>query len=101
MLWSAENFTTNCLIQEIVRYDMPRMTDDEANALAEQIILNPPKVTGDGKNGFFMKHKGNIIILDDVSATWLRVTSESTHKTPSDIISEMIREKKLSENLCK
>ena len=80
-------------MQEIKRNIMPRMTDEEANALAEQVIKNPPKVTGDGKSGFFMKHKGNIIILDDISATWLRVTSESTHKTPSDIVSEMIREK--------
>ena len=72
---------------------MARMTDEEADALAEQVIQNPPKVSGNGKNGFFMKHKGNIIILDDVSATWLRVTAESTHKTPSDIVGEMIREK--------
>jgi len=40
-----------------------------------------------------MKHKGNIMILDDMSATWLRVTSESTHKTPSELVSEMIRKK--------
>ena len=72
---------------------MPRMTDEEADTLAEMVVKNPPKVTGDGKNGFFMKHKGNIIILDDISATWLRVTSESTHKSPSDIVGEMIREK--------
>ena len=72
---------------------MPRMTDDEAEALSELVIKNPPKVSGNGKNGFFMKHKGNIIILDDISATWLRVTSESSHKTPSDLVSEMIREK--------
>jgi hypothetical protein len=51
------------------------------------------KVSGDGKSGFFIKHKGNIVILDDVSATWLRVTSESTHKPPSELIGEMIREK--------
>ena len=72
---------------------MPRMTDEEADALAEQVAKTPPKVSGDGKSGFFMKHKGSIVILDDMSATWLRVTSESTHKTPSDIVSEMIREK--------
>ena len=59
----------------------------------EQVFKNPPKVSGDGKSGFFMKHKGNIVIFDDMSATWLRVASESTHKTPSDIVSEMIREK--------
>jgi len=40
-----------------------------------------------------MKHKGNIVILDDICAAWLRVTSESSHKTPSVLVSEMIREK--------
>jgi len=72
---------------------MPRMTDEEADVLAELVLKNPPKVSGNGKSGFFMKHKGSIIILDDISATWLRVTAESTHKTPSDLVSEMIREK--------
>ena len=69
------------------------MTDDEAEALSELVIKNLPKVSGNGKNGFFMKHKSNVIILNDISATWLRVTSESSHKTPSDLVSEMIREK--------
>ena len=72
---------------------MPRMTDDEAETLERQVTENPPKVTGDGKSGFFMRHKGNVIILDDVSATWLRVTSESTHKTPAELVSELVREK--------
>ena len=72
---------------------MPRMTDEEADALDELVTKNPPKVSGDGKSGFFMKHKGNILILDDLSATWLRETAESTHKTPSELVSEMIREK--------
>jgi len=72
---------------------MARMTDEEANALDEQVTENPPKVSGNGKNGFFMKHKGNIVIIDDISATWLRVTSEAKHKTPSELISEMIQEK--------
>jgi hypothetical protein len=34
---------------------MPRMTNEEADALAEQAFKNPPKVSGDGKSGFFMK----------------------------------------------
>jgi len=72
---------------------MPRMTDEEADALDEIVTKYPPKVSGDGKTGFFMKHKGNIVILDDLSATWLRATSESTHKTPSELIGEMVREK--------
>ena len=69
------------------------MTDEEADALDELVTKNPPKVSGDGKSGFFMKHKGNIVIIDDVSATWLRVTSESRNKTPSELIGEMVRGK--------
>jgi len=44
---------------------MPRMTEEEADALDELVTRNPPRVSGDGKNGFFMKHKGNIVILDE------------------------------------
>jgi hypothetical protein len=72
---------------------MPKMTDEEADALDELVMKTPPKVSGDGKSGLFMKHKGNIVILDDVSATWLRVAGETVHKTPSELISEMVREK--------
>ena len=72
---------------------MPRMTEEEAQALADEFAINPPKVTGDGESGFFMKHKGNIIILDNVNATWLRARSDAMHKTPSDFVNEMIRER--------
>ena len=72
---------------------MPKMTDEEADALAELVAKNPPKVSGNGKSGFFMKHKGNIVILDDISATLLRVISETTNKNPSDLVNEIIREK--------
>ena len=72
---------------------MPRMTEEEAWALDEMVTANPPKVSGDGRSGLFMKHKGNIVILDDVYSAWLRATAESSHKTPSELVSEMIREK--------
>jgi hypothetical protein len=55
------------------------MTDKEADALDELVTKNPPKVSGNGKSGFFMKHKGNIVVLDDVTATWLRAVSEAAH----------------------
>jgi len=48
---------------------MPRMTEEEAWKLAEEVEENPPKVSGDGKSGFFMKNKGNIFIVSDISAT--------------------------------
>jgi hypothetical protein len=69
------------------------MTEKEADALDEQVTLNPPKVSGDGKSGFFMRHKGEIVILDDVSATWLRVRSELTRQSPTEIIGELVRER--------
>jgi hypothetical protein len=71
---------------------MARMTDEEADALDELVIKNPPKVSGDGKNGFFMKHKGNVVIINDASAAYLRARADAAHKTPSEIIDEMVRE---------
>jgi hypothetical protein len=72
---------------------MARMTDEEAEYWDEYYRKNPPKVSGDGKYGFFVKHKGSIVILDDLSATYLRARSEGSHKTPSEIIGELVREK--------
>jgi hypothetical protein len=40
-----------------------------------------------------MTHKDEIVILDDVSATWLRLKSEITHKSATEIIGELVREK--------
>jgi hypothetical protein len=70
-----------------------RLTDEEADYWDEYYTKNPPKVSGDGKNGFFVKHKGNVVILDDLSATYLHARAEGSHKTPSEIIGELIREK--------
>ncbi|MDR0497083.1 MAG: hypothetical protein LBH42_05670 [Treponema sp.] len=72
---------------------MAEMTDEEADYWDEYYTKNPPKVSGKGKNGFFVKHKGNIVILDDLSAAYLHARAESTHKTTSEIISELVREK--------
>ena len=72
---------------------MTRMTEEEAEALAEQVERNPPKVSGDGKSGFFMKHKGNVIIVSDISAAYLRACADSAHKTPSELVDEMVQER--------
>ena len=72
---------------------MPRMTEEEAFALDELVMKNPPKVSGDGKSGFFMKHKGNIIIVNDISAAYLRARADAVHKTPSELVDEMVQEK--------
>ena len=69
------------------------MTEEEYNTLDEYYTKNPPEVSGDGKSGFFIQHKGNIIIVSDTTATYLRLKAESVHKTPSELIDEMIQEK--------
>ena len=71
---------------------MPDLTEEEYDALDELWTKTTPKVSGDGKNGFFMKHKGNVIIVNDISAAYLRARADVVHKTPSEIVDEMIRE---------
>lgn len=72
---------------------MPELTEEEYSVLDELWTNNPPEVSGNGKSGFFMEHKNEIVILDNVSATWLRLKSEITRKSATEIISELIREK--------
>ena len=72
---------------------MPDMTEEEYDALDELWTHNPPKVSSDGKDGFFMKHKNQIVILDNISSAWLRLKSEITQKSTTEIIGDLIREK--------
>jgi len=69
---------------------MPDLTEEEYDALDELWTKNPPEVSGDGKSGFFMKHKNEIVILDNVSATWLRLKAEAAHTTAEAIIRQLV-----------
>jgi hypothetical protein len=75
---------------------MPDYTDEDYDMLDEYYTKNPPKVSGDGKNGFFAKHDGpqvpgHIIIVDDLSADWLRIKAAAEHTTPEAIIGALVR----------
>ena len=72
---------------------MPDLTEEEYDALDEKWTKTTPKVSGDGKGGFFMKHKGNVVIVSDVSATYLRARADAAHKTTSEIVDELVQEK--------
>ncbi|GHV92161.1 hypothetical protein AGMMS50268_26640 [Spirochaetia bacterium] len=75
---------------------MARMTEEEAWALDEYYTKNSPKLSGDGKSGFIARHaaKGDtMIFVDDVAATWLRIRAEAEHKSTTEIIGELVREK--------
>ena len=72
---------------------MPELTDEEYDALDEYYTKNPPKVSGNGKSGFFAKHteKGNtLIFVDDLSANWLRIKAENDNTTPEVIIRQLV-----------
>ena len=70
------------------------MTDEEYDALDEYYTKNPPKLSGNGKSGFFARHaeKGNtLIFVDNLSADWLRIKATANNTTPEAIISELVR----------
>ena len=73
---------------------MPRMTEEEAWALDEEVTKNPPRV-----DPLKARHVSRMVALDDFSATYLMSVSIGTNRTPSEIIGEMIRERASVANL--
>ena len=67
---------------------MSRMTEEEADALDELVTKYPPKV-----DPAKARHVARMVTLDDISADYLFSISTATNKTPSEIISELVREK--------
>jgi len=74
---------------------MADLTEDEYDALDEYYTKNPPKIDPSKKGtGFFTRQKSALsVTVDDLSAKWLLTKSIADHKTPADIIGEMIRER--------
>jgi hypothetical protein len=69
------------------------LTDEEYDALDEKKKKNPPKLSGNGKGGFFAKQaeSGNtLIFVDDLSAKWLRIKAEAAHTTPEAIVRQLV-----------
>ena len=72
---------------------MPDLTEEEYDALDEYYTQNPPKVDPSKKGtGFFTKRTAaaRTITIDSLSADYLMVKAMATHKTPAEIISELI-----------
>jgi hypothetical protein len=80
---------------------MARMTDEEAAALDEKWTKNPPKVGPNG-TGFFAMRKtaqrqaARMVTIDGLSADYLLTKAIAAHKTPADIISDMIQREMVS-----
>jgi hypothetical protein len=75
---------------------MARMTEEEASALDEKWTKNPPKVGPNG-TGFFAQRKmaqhenSRMLTIDGFSADYLLTKAIAAHKTPADIISDMVQ----------
>jgi len=73
---------------------MPRMTEEEAFALDEKWTKTTPKVGPNG-SGFIAKRKASahMITIDETSADYLFAKAIAEHKTPAEVISDMVHEK--------
>ena len=71
---------------------MPRMTEEEANYWDDYYTKNPP-VPGPNGTGFFTQKRktARCLTIDSLSADWLLTKAIAVHKTPADIISELIQ----------
>ena len=45
------------------------------------------------KPGYFTRHMAHLIEVDNISAAYLRARADADHKTPKQIIGEMIRKR--------
>jgi hypothetical protein len=69
---------------------MPEMTKEEADALDELWAETTPKVNP-VKSGVFARNGFAMVSLDALSAAYIRSRSDATHKTPEEIIGELVR----------
>ena len=68
-----------------------RPTDEETWALQKMWAENPPELL-EG-TGPLTRHRELLRLLDDVSANYILTISELEHKTPSQVVNDIIREK--------
>jgi hypothetical protein len=70
------------------------LTDEEYAKLSEKWTKTTPKIGPNG-SGYFSQCKtaAHTVTIDDFSADYLMVKAMDTHKTPAEIISEMVHER--------
>jgi hypothetical protein len=71
---------------------MSDLTEEEYDALDEYWTKNTPKVGPNG-TGFVSRREARLFGLDDLSADYLLTKAITDHKTPAEIINEMVRER--------
>jgi len=66
------------------------LSDEEAEALDELLTRTTPKLGPNG-TGFFARNRDYLVILDDLSARYVHSCADATHKTPTEIIGDLVR----------
>ncbi|GHV82612.1 hypothetical protein AGMMS49991_11700 [Spirochaetia bacterium] len=75
---------------------MAELTEKDYDTLDEEFTNNPPKIDPNRKGtGYFTRQKsmGRSITIDSLSADYLTTKAIATHKTPAQIVGEMVRER--------
>ena len=73
---------------------MARMTDEEAAAMADALDELWTRTTPEidtSKPGFLTRKGFTMISLDQVSAAYLQAKATVTHRSPTEIIGELVR----------
>jgi hypothetical protein len=68
------------------------MTDEEYNALDEELTRIIPQFGPEG-SGWLSQREARLFGLNNVTLTWLRIQAEAAHKSPAQIINDMVLEK--------
>jgi len=69
------------------------MTEEEAQYWSDYFMKNPPK-TDTSKPGIFAQRKANRFMgMDNLTVNYLLTKSIETHKSPEEIIGDLVREK--------
>jgi hypothetical protein len=71
---------------------MPELTEEEADVLDEYYTTHVPKVGPNG-TGFISRRNARLLGLDNLTMDYLWTKAETDHKTPAQIIGELVREK--------
>jgi len=72
---------------------VPLLTNEEAEALDEELTCTVPKLT-DVEGPFIKNYRRSMMVaLDQISAQYLQARMLATKQTPTELISEMVREK--------
>ena len=71
---------------------MAFMTEEEADALDEELTRTIPKVDFN-KPDIFIRQRELLNVLNPVTADYIMTRALATHKTPAKIIGELVSEK--------